>query len=79
VGRGALPLTLPGLTTHRKCRYYRCLPTDGEAGLDALLAVLEQDPATLAPPAESLAEAMSNDVNYVESTSPAAPHDGNFT
>ena len=45
----------------------------GEAGLDALLAVLEQDPATLAPPPEGQAEEASNDVNYVESTSPPAP------
>jgi hypothetical protein len=46
----------------------------GEAGLDALLTVLEQDPATLEPPpAESAGEDMSNDVKYVESTSPPAP------
>jgi hypothetical protein len=45
----------------------------GEAGLDALLEVLEQDPATLEPPAEAVGEDISNDVNYVESTSPPAP------
>ena len=45
----------------------------GEGGLDALLEVLEQDPATLEPPAEAVAEDISNDVNYVESTSPPAP------
>ena len=47
----------------------------GEAGLDALLTVLEQDPATLEPPAEAegVGEDISNDVNYVESTSPPAP------
>jgi hypothetical protein len=45
----------------------------GEAGLDALLTVLEQDPATLEPPPEAAREDMPNDVNYVESTSPPAP------
>ena len=42
----------------------------GEAGLDQLLAVLEQDPATLP---EAPGEDGSNDVKYVESTSTAAP------
>ena len=45
----------------------------GEAGLDALLAVLERDPATLEPPPEGAPEDISNHVNYVESTSPPAP------
>ena len=45
----------------------------GEAGLDALLAVLEQDPATLETPPEGAGEDISNDVNYVKSTSPPAP------
>ncbi len=43
----------------------------GEAGLDALLAVLEQDPAMLGP--EGMRKDISNDVKYVESTSPPAP------
>lgn len=35
----------------------------GEAGLDRLLAVLEQDPATLGPSPKGAAEDMSNAVN----------------
>ena len=45
----------------------------GEAGLDALLAVLESDPTTLEPAPEGVVDGTSNDVKYVESTSENAP------
>jgi hypothetical protein len=45
----------------------------GEAGLDQLLSALEQDPATLDGASDGAAEDISNDVNYVESTSPPGP------